>query len=104
MSTHRSHPFPRKFSRRVPDDPRYADGVRRQYLFACGANDRHRVSTFQRALDPLPGGRCPACGGALSLRSVHWEGEVPAEGYDPDAALEALAREGYYAWTQGGAP
>ena len=102
MSTRRTHPFPKKFTRRTPDELLVEDGVRRLIVFACSANDRHRVMVPDRSLEAVPQGRCPICGGALAFQSTVWEGEIPAEGYDPDAAFEALAGEGYYAWTVGG--
>ena len=96
MSTHRSHPLPRKPPRRAPDDLLFMDGVQRLYIFACGANDRHRVAVPHCSLEAVPKGRCPACGGALTLQSTLWEGEVPSDGYDLEAAQEALILDGYY--------
>lgn len=104
MSTHKNPLVTKNFSKRILDDGRFADGVRRYFLYACRVNDRHRVAVPSRSLDGVPGERCPSCGGELLFLSAFWEGEAPVAGYDPDAAFDAIAQDGYYAWIFGETP
>jgi len=101
MST-RKHPnVPKSISKNIPDEILYSDGVQRLYIYTCRNNDRHRVVVPDRSLEAIPGGCCPSCEGELRLLSTFWEGDVPADGYDPDAALEAMLGDGFYAWRIG---
>lgn len=98
MSTHRNNLVPKNFSRRMPDDGLFVDGVQRYFLYACRTNDKHRVAVPLHSLETVPDERCPSCGGELLFLSAFLEGEAPAAGYDPDAAFDAILQDGYYAW------
>ena len=101
MSTHRNTSIPRNVAKRIPEESLFTDGVRRFFLYACRTNDRHRVVVPVHSLAAVPNRRCPVCKGKLLLQSTFWDGDVPAEGYDPDSAFETILRDGYYAWQFG---
>jgi hypothetical protein len=101
MSTHRNATAPKHFPKNFLEEIPHTDGMRRLYLYTCRTNDRHRLVVPNHSLDSVPGIYCPSCRGKLHLLTTFWEGDVPAAGYDADAAFEAIIRDGYFAWVIG---
>ena len=86
---------------RIPDEQLFTDGIEGFYLYTCRANDRHKVVVPTPSLAAVPKGLCPICSGELLFQSRIWEGAIPADGYDPDAARDAVIDQGYFTWKVG---